>query len=108
MPQRVCRLFPGEGRCGLVGVAPEVDTLAVLVYMAVSAVPKGIAVAADAIFLFQKVHGLFDCGVVLVEGVDPQAAILDQGTAQQLLLCVLPGKGKRAGRLHARLFFGEK
>lgn len=66
------------------------DTLAVVVYEAISAVPKCIAVAADAVFLFQKVYGLFDCGVVLVEGIDPQAAILDQGTAQQLLLCVLP------------------
>ena len=77
MPQQLVRLFPGKERCGLVGVSPEVDALAVVVYEAVAAIPKGIAVAADAIFLFQKVHGLFDCGVVLVEGIDPQAAILD-------------------------------
>ena len=108
MLQQLVRLFPRKERCGLVGVSTEVDALVVVVYIAISAVPKGIAVAADAIFLFQKVHGLFDCGVVLVEGIDPQAAILDQGTAQQLLLRILPGKGKRAGRLHARLFFGGK
>ena len=77
MPQQLVRLFPGKERCGLVGVSPEVDSLTVVVYEAVAAVPKCIAVAADAIFLFQKVHGLFNCGVVLVEGVDPQAAILD-------------------------------
>ena len=77
MPQQLVCLFPGKERCGLVGVSPEVDALAVVVYIAIAAVPKCIAVAADAIFLFQKVHGLFGCGIVLVEGVDPQAAILD-------------------------------
>ena len=77
LPQQLVRLFPGKERCGLVGVSPEVDALAVVVYIAISAVPKGIAVAADAVFLFQEVHGLFSCGVVLVKGIDPQAAILD-------------------------------
>ena len=74
----------------MVGISPEVDSLSVVVYETVAAVPKCIAVAAETVFLFQKVYGLFDCGVVLVEGIDPQAAILDQGTAQQLLLRVLP------------------
>ena len=77
MPQQLVRLFPRKERCGLVGVSPEVNALAVVVHEAVAAVPKGIAVAADTVFLFQKVHGLFDCGVVLVEGVDPQTSILD-------------------------------